>query len=67
MIAKLLTEQGQGKVRVASCKLRVASCEMQVAKANIISQLDWLQSLKLFFINVSYHILLASLSLMALF
>ena len=29
--------------------------------------LDWLQSLKQFFINVSYHILAASLTLMALF
>ena len=49
------------------CELQVASCKLRVAKANIISQLDWLQSLKLFFINVSYHILLASLTLMALF
>ena len=30
-------------------------------------QLDWLQSLKHFFINVSYHILVANLTLMALF
>ena len=29
--------------------------------------LDWLQSLKQFFINVSYHILAASLTLMVLF
>ena len=29
--------------------------------------IDWLQSLKHFFINVSYHILVASLTLMALF
>ena len=29
--------------------------------------LDWLQSLKQFFINVPYHILVASLTLMALF
>ena len=28
---------------------------------------DWLQSLKQFFINVSYHILVASLTLMAMF
>ena len=28
---------------------------------------DWLQSFKQFFINVSYHILVASLTLMALF
>ena len=30
-------------------------------------QIDWLQSLKPFFINVSYHILVASLTLMARF
>ena len=29
-------------------------------------KVDWLQSLKQFFINVSYHILVASLTLMAL-
>ena len=29
--------------------------------------LDWLQSFKQFFINVSYHIFVASLTLMALF
>ena len=29
--------------------------------------IDWLQSIKQFFINVSYHILVASLTLMALF
>ena len=40
-----LNQQGQGKVRVASCqlrvatcKLRVASCKLHVAKANIMSQ-----------------------------
>ena len=33
----------------------------------IYSNLDWLQSLKQFFINVSNHILVASLTLMALF
>ena len=32
-----------------------------------IQFLDWLQYLKQFFINVSYHILVASLTLMALF
>ena len=31
------------------------------------SNLDWLQSLKQFFINVSFHILVDSLTLMALF
>ena len=33
---------------------------------DIDSTVDWLQSLKQFFINVSYHILVASLTLMAL-
>ena len=31
------------------------------------AEVDWLQSLKQFFINVSYHILVVSLFLMALF
>ena len=31
-----------------------------------LSHIDWLKSLKQFFINVSYHILVASLTLMAL-
>ena len=35
---------------------------LSVTRYNI----DWLQSLKQFFINVSYHILVASLTLMAL-
>ena len=34
---------------------------------DVINQIDWLQSLKQFFTNVSYHILVASLTLMALF
>ena len=33
----------------------------------VVKQVDWLQSLKQFFINVSYHLLVASLTLMALF
>ena len=33
----------------------------------LTSLLDWLKSLKQFFINVSYHMLVASLALMALF
>ena len=32
----------------------------------VVVNLDWLQSLKQFFINVPYHILVASLTLMAL-
>ena len=37
------------------------------SKYLVINSLDWLQSLTQFFINVSYHILVASLTLMALF
>ena len=33
----------------------------------VTETVDWHQSLKQFFINVSYHILVASLTLMALF
>ena len=36
------------------------------AKNQVHQRLDWLTSLKQFFINVSYHILVASLALMAL-
>ena len=39
----------------------------QSLKRTSPSQLDWLQSLKQFFMNVSYHILVASLTLMTLF
>ena len=44
---------------------------MAVLPANIevsfsCNQVDWLQCFKQFFINVSYHILVASLTLMAL-
>ena len=28
--------QGQGKVRVASCKLRVASCKLRVASCKLL-------------------------------
>ena len=41
--------------------------QRQRVNCNIAVELDWLQSLKQFFINVSYHILVASLTLMALF
>ena len=34
---------------------------------HVICQLDWLQSLKQFFMNVSYHIIAVILTLMALF
>ena len=37
----------------------------QKAYSNLQANLDWLQSLKQFYINVSYHILVASLTLMA--
>ena len=38
-----------------------------VFRYNVGPIIDWLQSLKQFFINVSYHVLVASLTLMALF
>ena len=40
---------------------------LQLKLFDIAQRLDWLQSLKQFIINVSYHILVASLTLMALF
>ena len=39
---------------------------MSTGKGLPAHHVDWLQSLKRFFINVSYHILIASLTLMAL-
>ena len=39
---------------------------MVIGHVGTVSSIDWLQSLKQFFINVSYHILVASLTLMAL-
>ena len=38
-----------------------------VGFSSVRVSLDWLQSLKQFFVNVSYHILVASLTLTALF
>ena len=37
----------------------------QKAYNNLQANLDWLQSLKQFYINVSYHIIVATLTLMA--
>ena len=41
--------------------------QIQMKMWHFIRILDWLQSLKQFFINVPYHILVDSLTLMALF
>ena len=46
------------------CKVDRRLCEVRIGFTVAV---DWLQSLKQFFINVSYHILVASLTLMALF
>ena len=40
--------------------------EMLMLLTTVGKQLDWLKSFKQFFINVSYNILVASLTLMAL-
>ena len=47
-------------------RVNQAKKQMQ-RKENIARSADWLQSLKQFFIHVSYHILVANLTLMALF
>ena len=52
-------------------KLKVESAEtvkgMEKDKTEVNNDIiDWLQSLKQFYINASYHILVASLTLMAL-
>ena len=45
---------------------KISSSEM-TSVVGIPKFVDWLQSLKQYFINLSYHILVASLTLMALF
>ena len=42
----------------------VTACDDDYLNLASGAGLDWLQSLKQFFINVSYHILVASLTLM---
>ena len=44
----------------------VENSKLNVMICRIVQLLDWLQSLKQFFINVSYHVLVARLTLMAL-
>ena len=53
--------------RIVTVGLRNILFKFRTSRKNIPTPLDWLQSLKQFFINVSYHILVASLTLMALY
>ena len=46
--------------------LPMSMSNKKVVRLKVRFDLDWLQSLKQFFINVSYHILVASLTLVAL-
>ena len=48
------------------CLVRMVKISSFLRNEYVYLCLDWLQSLKQFFINVSYHILVASLTLMAL-
>ena len=50
-------------------KIDHVECECGFVHSDVlvVSPVDWLQSLKQFFINVSYHKLAASLTPMALF
>ena len=45
----------------------IAQSYTSMPHIKVNADVDWLQFLKQFFINVSYHILVASLTLMALF
>ena len=46
----------------------ILTCYLEISTYFVIQYpVDWLPSLKQFFINVPYHILVASLTLMALF
>ena len=51
------------------CHCFKEKCTIYVGKDMVTMHylIDWLQSLKQFFIKMSYHILVASLTLMALF
>ena len=53
-------------VRVCGPDLLPATVRKELTY-DVVSCLDWLQSLNQIFIHVSYHILVASLTLMALF
>ena len=74
-IEPVLTKQwlmciSQGHNAVTPVRLEPATFRSQNKHSTtepMRSLLNWLQSLKQFFINVSYHILVASLTLMALF
>ena len=54
---------------IAVVNIQTSKIEQNIAfKAlNVGTRLDWLQSLNIFFINVSFHILAAYLTPMALF
>ena len=56
-----------GKTILHSKNLLIWIYAVSIPASHSLSSVDWLQSLKQFFINVSYHILVASLTLMALF
>ena len=53
-------------VCVFFCLQPIVSRPIKFPTFTFWKEVDWLQSLKQFFINVSYHILVASLTLMAL-
>ena len=55
-----------GKTEACDLALRQLIAEGQFQPTSVVwITLDWLQSLKQFFINVPYHILVASLTLIA--
>ena len=54
-----------GSAFVVRIQQTTIQCQREVSAIGLF--LDWLQSLKQIFIIVSYHILVASLTLMALF
>ena len=63
----LSTEMFHGKKNPSGIASRYAKEVFQLSCHWVNQELDWLQSLKQFFINMSYHILVARLTLMALF
>ena len=60
-------EQAPAELEEVIQGTRFDPCTLVIGTNHMYDHLDWLQSLKQFFINVSYHILVATLSRMALF
>ena len=66
MFATEMSEHHKDEVMIGGVTPSIFKALLDFIYSGIFS-VDWLQSLKQFFINVSYHLLVARLTLMALF